>query len=76
MPDGKHINCLLINVFFKLFPELIKSNKVYVIPQPLFGTYIQKQFVPIYTDEEHEKYESMKCKIQRYKGLGGYRYFA
>ena len=30
MPDGKHINCLLINGFFKLFPELIKSNKVYV----------------------------------------------
>lgn len=68
--DGSHIATLLINIFYKLFPELIKAGMVYVVQPPLYGTWIKKQFIPIFTDKDKEKYVQQNALIQRYKGLG------
>lgn len=63
-----HIACLLINIFYKFFPELIKEGMVYIINCPLYGTTIEGKFVPIFTKEETEKYKDYV--VERYKGLG------
>ena len=55
-------------MFYKLFPDLIKAGMVYVVDAPLYGTYIKDKFVPIYTEEDREKYRS--AIIHRYKGVG------
>lgn len=67
-PDGSHICCLLINVFYQLFPELIKAGKVFIAKMPLYGTRIKNKFVPIFTDKDLELYKDKV--IQRFKGLG------
>lgn len=36
-PDGFHINSLLIAFFWKLFPDLIKQGRLYVIDAPLYN---------------------------------------
>lgn len=69
-PDGKHITCLLINVFYKLFPELIYDGRVYVTECPLYGTTIDGQFIPIFTKEDKDKYNNEGYSINRFKGLG------
>lgn len=71
-PDGSHISVLLLVLFLKLVPDLIKKGKIYRAIMPLYGTTINKKFIPIYSktelDEIKNKYN--KCYIQRYKGLG------
>jgi DNA gyrase/topoisomerase IV subunit B len=68
-PDGKHINCLLITLFYRLFPELIKDGRIYLMVPPLYGVHIKNQFIPIYTEEEMASYRS-NHNTMRYKGLG------
>lgn len=68
--DGSHITCLLIFVFYKLFPELIKSGLVYIVQTPLYGCTVKKQFIPIYTIEDRQKYNNQNIITRRYKGLG------
>ena len=34
--DGKQINCLLISLFVNMFPDIIKSGKLYMTIPPLF----------------------------------------
>lgn len=69
--DGKHIACLLINVFYKLFPALIKAGMVYIVQTPLYGTRDKKtkKFIPIFTEEERQKYGE-EYTVSRFKGLG------
>lgn len=64
----KHICCLLINVFYKLFPELIKAGMVYIINMPLYGTIINKQFIPIFNDKVRDEYRSKGYIVRHYKG--------
>ena len=67
----KHIACLLINVFYKLFPALIKAGMVYIVQTPLYGTRDKKtkKFIPIFTEEERQKYGE-EYTVSRFKGLG------
>lgn len=66
--DGKHIICLLINVFYSLFLELIKAGKVYIINTPLFMAKVNGNMIPIYTNEERDKY--IDYIQSRNKGIG------
>jgi len=71
--DGAHITALLMVMFLKLIPGLIKDQKyIYRAIMPLYGTTVKSKFVPLYTDEELEKFKlnNPNHKIQRYKGLG------
>lgn len=36
-PDGGHINALLLIFFWKLFPDLIKQGRVFVVNAPLYN---------------------------------------
>ena len=56
--------------FYYLFPELIKDGRVYLLETPLFGTTIDKKFVPIFTNEDRMKYSEQGYTVRRFKGLG------
>jgi len=71
--DGSHITSLLMVMFLKLVPNLLKDGaKVYRAVMPLYGTSKAGKFNPFYSDEELNKFklENPNAKIQRYKGLG------
>jgi len=71
--DGAHITSLLMVLFLKLVPTLIKQGaKVYRAIMPLYGGVKAGKFYPFYSEEELQKFktDNPNVKIQRYKGLG------
>jgi topoisomerase-4 subunit B len=71
--DGMHIRLLLITFFLQFFPDLIKSNHVYILQTPLFRVRNSKHTWYCYTEEERQ--EAMRAvgknpEITRFKGLG------
>lgn len=74
--DGGHIEMLLLGIFYKLFPGLIESGRLYVGQPPLYRAvkYIKGEpnTVLLYSDEEFAKRrrELEGYQISRYKGLG------
>ena len=76
--DGAHIRTLLLTLFFRYMPELIKGGYVYAAQPPLFRCTVGKDMRYTYSDAEQEKtladmakkYPGKKIDIQRYKGLG------
>lgn len=71
--DGSSIACLLVTVFYKLMPELLKQGKIYLAKTPLYEI-TTKEDKLIYAFSEKEKdiiiKENEVYKIQRNKGLG------
>lgn len=74
--DGFQIRTLILAMIYKLSPELINNDKVYIAETPLYEINIDKETFFVYTDEEKDallkKHKSSKRKIdiQRSKGLG------
>jgi len=69
-PDGAHITSLLINLFYKWFPWLIKQNKLQILSTPLVsvGEKSKKYF---YSLEDFKKIPSReKTNVRYLKGLG------
>ena len=68
--DGKNITCLLTSLFLTMTPELVEHGYLYIAFPPLYGTYVKKEWVPIYDEETKNKYLNKGYEVQRYKGLG------
>jgi len=70
--DGAHISTLLMVLFLKMMPELIKNGHIYVAKMPLYGTQHNKKFYPFYSEDELNKFVEKypKSQITRFKGLG------
>jgi topoisomerase IV subunit B len=75
--DGAHIQILLLTLFYRYFPELIKRGKVFIAQPPLYKVYRQlkkgQDIVYAWTEEEKDaaqKKFGKAAEIQRYKGLG------
>ena len=71
--DGAHISTLLLTLFYRFMPELIKQGYVYLAQPPLYRVGEGKNIKYLYSDDELAKYRKThqnKFMIQRYKGLG------
>lgn len=72
--DGAHIRTLLLTLFFRHFPELIKQGHIYIAMPPLYRVQVGKDVRYVYTDEEKDrvvaemtkgkKAESQKIKVE------------
>lgn len=73
-PAGDFITALLITLFAKLTPEIIKSKSLYICKTPLFGHGFKQKFQPLWTDQEVADARKNNIKVRRFKGLGEYEH--
>lgn len=73
--DGAHIRTLLLTLFYRHMPQLIKAGHIYIAQPPLYRVEKNKEHYYVYDDKELETLyarigrEGIK-EVQRYKGLG------
>lgn len=71
--DGAHIRTLLLTLFYRLTPTLIKEGKVYIAESPLYEIVQGDKSYFAYSDKEKDEIISQlkgKFVVQRSKGLG------
>lgn len=72
-PDGAHINVLIMALFLKHMPEIVKAGKLYRAVPPFYQVKRGNKRVYIQDDVELEKYIKRYGKpkeLTRFKGLG------
>ncbi|MFA6215376.1 MAG: DNA gyrase subunit B, partial [Patescibacteria group bacterium] len=60
--DGSHIVTLLLTLFYRYFPELIRQGHLYIAQPPLYSVKRGKEITWLYSDTELEDYKK-KNKI-------------
>jgi DNA gyrase subunit B len=53
--DGAHIRTLLLTLFFRYFPEVIKRGHLYIAQPPLFQVKVGKNAEYAFSEEERDK---------------------
>ncbi len=54
--DGAHITTLLLTLFFRYFPELIRQGHLYIAQPPLFKVQVGKTIKYAFSDEERDAF--------------------
>ncbi len=75
--DGSHIDTLLMTLFFRYMPELIRNGHLYIATPPLYRCSIGKVEKYCYDEADRLRFQQQYnngsdegIKTQRYKGLG------
>ncbi|MFH0874023.1 MAG: DNA topoisomerase (ATP-hydrolyzing) subunit B [Candidatus Komeilibacteria bacterium] len=50
--DGAHIRTLLLTLFYRYFPQLVSSGKLYIAQPPLYRVQMGKEVSWVYNDEK------------------------
>jgi len=71
--DGAHIRTLLLTLFYRYFPELIRQGKIYIAKPPLFRVAKGKTAKYAFSEEERDKLveEFQKMKEEKAKVAKG-----
>lgn len=74
-PDGQNICCLLLTLFWNLFPDYIKKGRLFKITTPLFIIKIGKDTYTAMNEKERDNIieqngKGKKVIVKRAKGLG------
>jgi DNA gyrase subunit B len=65
--DGNHIRTLLLTLFFRHFPELIKQGHIFIAQPPLYRIQTGKEVKYFYNDEAKEKHLAELAKTKAAK---------
>jgi len=68
--DGLQIGLLVMLIFYKIIPNIIKENRLIVLSPPLYGAIKGKEFIPLYKVTDLEEYQKKGYRTIRFKGLG------
>ena len=75
--DGHHIETLVMTLFYRYFPQLIRAGHLYLAMPPLYRCKKGKVDKYCYSDEERDEFireygdgNENSITLQRYKGLG------
>jgi DNA gyrase subunit B len=69
--DGRHINCLLLTLFWRFAPDLFKAGKVFIIRSPEYlAQYKGKTFYGFTAQQVIKQVGTSKVKIDHLKGYG------
>ena len=75
--DGSHIDTLIMTLFFRYMPEIIKAGHLYIATPPLYKCSKGKVSEYCYTEEARQQFimkygggSEQGIHTQRYKGLG------
>ena len=72
-PDGLgHIASLIVNLFYKWFPNVIRQGKLYILQTPLLSVDENRKTKYFYSMKDFESYNSQKkpSNVRYLKGLG------
>ncbi len=53
--DGAHIRTLLLTLYYRYFPDIIKNGHLYIAQPPLFRVQVGKSFQYAFSDEERDE---------------------
>jgi DNA gyrase subunit B len=53
--DGAHIRTLLLTLFYRYFPDIIKNGHLYIAQPPLFRVAVGKEFQYAFTEDERDE---------------------
>lgn len=72
--DGYQIRTLILTMFYRLLPTLIKNGRIYIAESPLFEITCKDKIEFAYNEQEKveiiKKLGTQKYTLQRSKGLG------
>ena len=75
--DGSHIDTLIMTLFFRYFPQVIRNGNLYIATPPLYLCKKGKVEEYCWTDQQRQKFidtygggSENAVHTQRYKGLG------
>jgi len=72
--DGSHIKTLIINVFHKWWPELLKLDFIQTLKTPIVKAIKGKTVIEFFTEQDYHKWKdslnTSSYEIQYFKGLG------
>jgi len=69
--DGRHINCLLMTIFWKYLPSLYKDGRIFLVVSPEYmATFKGKKIFGMTKDEIYKQAGTDKITIQHLKGWG------